>query len=351
MPSELSMPMQDKAASQRNFFPTSSSSRGKFEPLLIKTLCEPLLPYIPARVSPNSISLITHAIVWTTAGLAIFSSGQPPLGRALALIGAGIGMFLSMIGDCVVGLHARRTQQTDKLGALLDHWVDALVVPLATIGITIALDMPSWAMIAVNVSAAMIYNAQLVHYHHSGEFVHPEPVTGVEAQFGLAIGYVVLAGLFYCVARERPWIDMMVAALAIAGTFVQLRCSAFYYPRLGRLITEHLWFVLLCGGWGVAYWLGAIDLHAFLFAVAFSSFRICGTYVLRTLADESYDGRDYVLLGFVVAVLAVHFGLKPAALGGIRITHWLAALSCAFAIARNLQDFSRYYGALKPRAA
>jgi phosphatidylglycerophosphate synthase len=348
MPSELSMQMQDKAASERNFFPVSS---GKFEPHLIKMFCEPLLPHIPARISPNSISLVTHAVVWTTAWLAVFSPGHAPLGRALALIGAGIGMFLSMIGDCVVGMHARRTGQTSKLGAVLDHWVDALVVPLAAIGISAALEMPIWAVITVNVTAVMIYNAQLVLYHHSREFVAPEPTTGVEAQFGLAIGYVALAGLFYCVVRHRPWLDMTVAALAIAGTFVQLRCSVFYYPKLGRSIIEHFWFVAMCGGWAAAFWLGAIDQRFFLLAITFTTFRICGTYVLRTLVDAPYDGRDYVLLAFIVTIFVVHFGLKPAPFAGMPITHWLTALSCAFAIARNLQDFSRHYGALKPRAA
>jgi hypothetical protein len=144
---------------------------------------------------------------------------------------------------------------------------------------------------------------------------------------------------------------MAFAALAVAGVFVQLRCSAFYYPKLGRWITEHLWFVMVCCGFGALFMAGAIDLPYFLFAVVFTSFRICGTYVLRTVVKEPYDGRDLGLLAFVVAIFVVHYGIKPGPIGGIRITNVLAALSCAYAIARNFQDFSRHYGALKPRAA
>ena len=172
MGSELSM---SKSAPERAFFAENGS---KFEPLLIKTLCEPLLPYIPASVHPNSITLVTHGINWATAILALASPHLPPLQQAMALIGAGIGMFLSMIGDCLDGLHARRTNQCSKLGELLDHWLDAMVVPLATIGMSAALQMAPWAMVTVNVTVAMIYNAQLVLYHHSGRFIAPEPATG-----------------------------------------------------------------------------------------------------------------------------------------------------------------------------
>jgi phosphatidylglycerophosphate synthase len=349
MSSELSMPMKDKAAPERNFFAQGGS---KFEPLLIKMLCEPLLPYIPARVHPNTISLMTHAVVWITALLALASPHLERLPRALALLGAGVGMFISMLGDCIDGLHARRTHQTTKLGEMMDHWLDALVVPLATVGMTAALEMPMWAMVTANVSAAMIYNAQLVLYHHTGEFIHPEPASGPEGQFGLAIGYAAIAGLFYYVDRHQPWLDMAMAALAIAGTFVQLRCSIFYYPKLGRLVSEHAWFVGTCLGFAALFLWGAIDLRYFLFAVVFTSFRICGTYVLRTIVKQRYDGRDFGLLAFIVAIFVVQLAApttRSAEWMHIRLTNWLAALSCVYAIARNFLEFSRHYALFKPR--
>jgi phosphatidylglycerophosphate synthase len=345
MPSELNM---SKSVPERHFFAENGS---KFEPLLVRMLCEPLLPHIPAWVHPNTISLITHAVGWVTALLALSSSHLSPLGQALALIGAGIGMFLSMLGDCIDGLHARRTQQTTKLGELLDHWLDAIVVPLATVGITAALQMAPWAMVAVNISAAMIYNAQLVLYHHSGKFIHPEPATGVEGQFGLSLGYVATAGFFYYVNRNQPWLDLGFALLAAAGTVVQLRCTIFYYPKLGRLVREHLWFVLTCAGFGALYLLGALDLNYFLFAVVFTSFRICGTYVLRTIVRERYDGLDLWLLGFVGAIFLVHYVVKPEPIGQLRSENLLAAAACLYAVARNLVDFGRHYRTLKPRAA
>ena len=340
-----------KSAPERNFFAENGS---KFEPLLVKTLCEPLLPHIPASVHPNTITLITHALVWVTAILALASPHLPPYERAMALIGAGIGMFLSMLGDCIDGLHARRTNQCSKLGELLDHWLDAMVVPLATIGMSAALEMPPWAMVAINVTVAMIYNAQLVLYHHTGRFIAPEPATGAEGQFGLSLGYVALAGFFYYVDRHQPWLDLAMAALAAAATFVQLRCTLFYFPKQGFRVTEHAWFVLAGAGFGALYLLGAIGLHYFVFCVVFTSFRICGTYVLRTIVRERYNGVDFGLLLFIASIFAVHYGLRPEPIGHARhvpVEHLIAIGACLYAVSRNLWDFSRHYRTLKPRAA
>jgi phosphatidylglycerophosphate synthase len=337
-----------KSAPERAFFAENGS---KFEPLLIKTLCEPLLPHIPASVHPNTITLITHLIAWTTAILALVSPHLPPFQQAMALIGAGIGMFLAMLGDCIDGLHARRTNQCSKLGELLDHWLDAMVVPLATIGMSAALQMPPWAMVTINITVAMIYNAQLVLYHHTGRFIAPEPASGPEGQFGISLGYVALAGFFYCVDRHQPWLDLAMAALAAAATFVQLKCTAFFFPKLGRKVIEHVWFVLPCAGFGAAYLLGILNLHVFVFSVVFTSFRVCGSYVLRTIVRERYNGFDGIIFASVALIFAVHYVLRPAPIGNLRIENLIAAGACLYAVTRNFWDFSRHYRSLKPSAA
>jgi phosphatidylglycerophosphate synthase len=339
--------MPDKAAERRFFSETTS----KFEPLLIKTLCEPLLPHIPRTVHPNTISLVTHAVVWVTAMLAVCSVHMSPLGRALALVGAGVGMFLSMLGDCIDGLHARRTDQCAKLGELLDHWLDAIVLPLATVGITCALEMSPLAMVAVNVTAAMVYNAQLVLYHHTGRFVVAEPATGPEAQFGLSLGYVAMAPFFYYVERHQPWLDVAFGAVAVAGFVVQMRCNNFYYRQLGRLIIEHLYFVTLCGAFGALYLLDIIGLHAFLAVVVSISFRISGSYVLRTIVKERFRGNDLGIAAFAVLIAAVHYGLKPAPFGGFRVEDALASGACVYAVVRNFIELGQRFHLIQPPVA
>lgn len=333
-----------KSVPQRNFFADNGS---KLEPLLIRMLSEQVLPHVPANIHPNTIAIVTHALVWITALLALSSHKLSPLGQAVALIGAGTGLFLAMLSDCIEGLHAQRTNQVTTLGKLMDRWRGAIVVPLTTAGITAALEMPTWATIAVNLTAVMVYNAQLI-LHYRGEF-HPEPTRGVEGQFGLALGYGALAAVSFYVDRPHPWVDLAVAALACAATFVQLRSSVLYYPRLRRRLREHLLFVATCGGFAALYQLGAIGLHPFLFTVVFTSFRISGTYVLRGTVHERYRGLDLGLLAFVAAIFAVHYGVRPEPLAGSTLEDLLAGASCLYAVARSLGDLSRHYSTLKPR--
>jgi len=346
MPPDLGLPMPNKAADRR-FFAESSS---KFEPLLIKTLCEPLLPHLPATLQPNTISLITHGVVWVTAFLAVYSVHMSRIGQAVALTAAGIGMFLSMIGDCIDGLHARRTNQCTKLGELLDHWLDAIVLPLATVGITCALEMSPLAMVVVNVTAAMVYNSQLILYHHTGRFVVAEPATGPEAQFGLSLGYVACAVFFYYVDRHQPWLDLAFGAVAVIGVVVQMRCNNFYYRQLGRSIVEHFYFVGLCFAYGALYLLDIIGLHVFLLTVVFISFRICGTYVLMTIVKERFHGNDLGLAAFAVVILAVHYGADLAPIAGVRIEDGLTAAACVYAIMRNFIDLAQRFHLLQPAA-
>jgi phosphatidylglycerophosphate synthase len=286
--------------------------------------------------------------------VALASVHQPPLFRFLALMGAGVGMFLAMIGDCLDGMHARRTSQCSRLGEMMDHWLDAIIVPLATIGMTYALQMQPWAIVAVNVTAAMIYHGQLVLYHHTGRFIHPEPTNGVEAQFGSSLGYVGIGVLFYFTPRDQPWLDMTIAGIALLGIFVQMRCNWFYYVRLGRRIDRHLIFVAMCGALGALYLVGAIDAYAFGCALVFTSFRISGSYVLFTILGRRYGGSDLGIAAFLVAAGAAH-ALRPGALldaGAFTLSaaEVVVYVACTYMLARNMIDFARHYDKLKPSA-
>jgi phosphatidylglycerophosphate synthase len=354
MRSELSIEMRDEAAqppavADRDAMAVAPGSR--IEQRIIDWLCEPLLQRIPARVHPNTISVITHVIAWMTAALAVGSVHLPPLQRSFALVFAGVGMLLSMIGDSLDGMHARRTNQCSKLGEMMDHWLDAIIVPLTTIGITLALQMPMWAIAIVNVTGAMVYHGQLVLYHHTGKFIHPEPATGMEAQLGLSVGYVGLAGLFYFVDRGQPWLDMAISAIALFGIYIELRCNWYYYVRLGKLMRYHATFVAMCAGFALLYLLHAIDVYAFVLALVCTSFRISGTYVLSTIVHRRFDGNDFGIAFWLVLLFAANFALPAIALGPVSLAGALPYAACVYMVARNMLDFSRHYRELKPTAA
>lgn len=318
-------------------------STGRFEEAIIRTLCEPILVRLPASVTPNSISLVTHVIVWATAYCAILSATLPHPYKSLALVAAGVGMLLQMIGDCLDGMHARRTNQCSRLGEMMDHWLDANVVPLVTVGLTMALGMSPWAIVLVNVTATMVYQAQLVLYNHTGKFIHPEPANGVEAQFGVAMGYGALGALFYFVDRDARWLDVALALVAGLAVFVQMRCNWFYYPKLGKFIGEHLLFAGYLLAFGALYLSGAMDVMAFLSTLVFTSFRISGSYVLYTLLKRPYSGVDVGLLGSIALIAASHFLLVPAGIWGATVHATLPYLASAYLVGRNLLDFARHY--------
>jgi phosphatidylglycerophosphate synthase len=311
-----------------------------------ESLAAVVLPYIPASVRPNTITLLTHAVGWLTAALAVASAREEGLARSMCLVGASVGMFASVIGDCLDGMHARRTQQCSNLGAMLDHWLDALVVPLVPAGITVALGMLPWQIVVVMITAPMVYHGQLVLYHHTGEFVAPEPATGSGAQLGVSLGFLAMAVLFYFVDPGAPWIRMIVYGIALLGFYIQVRCNWFYYVRLGRLVLRHFLFVAPCAAFGLLQLIGVIDLNAFLLCMIFVSFRVSGSYVLWTLLGRPYSGFDGGAFAWPLLIGGVHVlsGSGASTLDGV--AQLLPYLACAYFLARNLIDFSQHFGAL-----
>lgn len=350
MARELSIRADKQASASTTGGGFSAPPPSRFEARIVEWLCEPLLERIPASVHPNTISLWTHFIAWLTATSAVVSAKLDQPYRSFALLAASVGMLLSMIGDCLDGMHARRTHQTSKLGEMMDHWLDAIIVPLVTIGASMALEMEPWVIAAVNVMVAMVYHAQLVLYHHTGKFIHPEPASGVEGQFGVSVGYVGIAALFYYVQRAAPWLDVALIALGVLAIVVELKCSAFYYTKPGFRMDRHLIFVAMCAALGGLYLRGIIDVYAFLMALVFTSFRISGSYVLFTIVKKPYSGTDYGMVGFIAAIAGAHYAAPGATLGPLSVPAALAYLACAYMFGRNMLDFARHYDALRPRA-
>ncbi|MDD9965933.1 MAG: hypothetical protein OXR73_06920, partial [Myxococcales bacterium] len=239
--------------------------------------------------------------------------------------------------------------QCSKLGEMMDHWLDAIIVPLVTLGITIALEMPPWAVVVVSTTATMIYQAQLVLYHHTGKFLHPDTTNGVEAQFGVSIGYVALAGLLYFVDRHQAWLDLAIAVLAVGGTLVQMRCNWFYYLRLGRHLKYHLMFVGMTFAFGGLYLLGGLSLYEFALCLVFTSFRISGSYVLFTLLRRPFGGMDMGIVVWLLAIAFAHFLLGPTpTTDGFKAQALLPYGACLYMIIRNALDFARQYERLRP---
>jgi phosphatidylglycerophosphate synthase len=317
----------------------------KFELAVVERLCRPVLSIVPLSVHPNTLSLLTHVVVWITGAFAVVAHHLEQPWHSLTLVGAGVGTLCSMIGDSLDGMQARRTDRCSRLGEMMDHWLDAFAVPMVTLGLCAALQLPAWLTAAVHITNSMIYNSQLVLYHHSSRFVHTK-TSGVDAQVGVSAGYLVFAALFYLIDRGDYWFDLGILLFACTAVLIQVKLNVFYYARLKGLALHTLPFVLTCGGFAALHIAGAIDQLAFLLAVVLVSFRITGGYVLHTILGLRYRGIDLGIAALIVATGALHAAAPSARVAGVSVVGALPYLSCIYMAARSLIDFARHYSAL-----
>ena len=333
-------------------------STDKFEEWLEERVCRPSLEYVPRSIAPNTISMVNALVCWIQFTLAAVSPHLSPLTRIFVLALTGALMFASMVLDCWDGMQARRTGRTSKLGELLDHWLDAIHVPLVTAGLTLMMGMPAWITVIVLVATTMVYNAQLVVYHQTGRFVHP-PTSGAQGQFGVAVAFVLSGVFWYFFPRETPWVGWAISVVGLYATYVQLKLCWFYYEMLPKQLSGHYPIIIYGLAMGVLYLLGAMNDLAFVLMGVFLSFRLSGSYVLFTIVKKRFNGNDLVLAGFVVLIAAAHYsGLPPiltaemadAGLSGLPLALALSYGTCVYIALRNLWDLSRHFEALKPAA-
>lgn len=91
-------------------------------PYYKRFLVEPLLPYIPAGVSPNAITHVGHAANLAAVALLLGTGAS----RGWPCVAAAALMQLQVWCDNADGGHARRTNQCSPLGEFLDHGLDVL---------------------------------------------------------------------------------------------------------------------------------------------------------------------------------------------------------------------------------
>lgn len=329
----------------------------RFDTWLDERVCRPSLEYVPRSVAPNTISLANAVVCWLMFAGAALAPGLSPLTRLVVLVFTGILVFASMVLDCWDGMQARRTGRTSKLGELLDHWLDAIHVPLTTGAMVLMLEMPPWLLVTSHVLTAMIYNAQLVVYHATGRFVHP-PTSGAQGQFGVAWGFAVSGLLFFFLPRETAWIGWMVGGIGVVATVLQIKQCWFYYVMIPQQLIGHLPTVVYGFALGGLYLAGAMSSLWLVLAVVFVSFRLSGSYVLFTIVKKRFTGNDWGIAALIAAIAAVHFGgvppllapqLAQVGLDGYPAAQAVTVVACAYMIARNLWDLSRHFAGLKPQ--
>jgi len=100
----------------------TADDRSLLLPWYKRFLVEPTLPFIPARVHPNTITHTGHLLC--LAAIALLVAGQPT--RGWMFIASMVLVQVYMWCDNADGAHARRTKQSSATGEFLDHGLDLL---------------------------------------------------------------------------------------------------------------------------------------------------------------------------------------------------------------------------------
>ena len=308
------------------------------EPRLMEWVLKPLARRVPSYVAPNQISAVNIVFALLAFVLAAIAPSLEPNAALWSRIGSGLCVWAFLVGDCLDGMHARNTGQTSVFGEFLDHWLDALGAPIAAAGLILTLNLDVYTTIVAVVGAVLVYNCQLVIRHHTGRFIHP-PASGVDAQFLLGASLIAAGLALHQFPRSEPAVGVGVTVFAwicVIGTY---RNCLFLYERMEKIMLPHLRLVAVLVGLSVPYILGMMSATSYSLLVCFTSFRINGTYVLRSLTRRQYGGMDWAIVAWIVSLLAVNLCFGPTELAyGVRLEDILPYLACLHMVLLNLVE-------------
>lgn len=344
------MSTPDAVSNTTNHSALQASQDYFVERFIVDKICQPIVNRLPRQLSPNTISLANSILCWLLVLLAAVAPGQTPSMTLTLRILAAFGLFGSMLLDCIDGMHARNTNQCSKLGEVLDHGLDAANTPLfgALVAVILELD-PALTAVAI-FGPILVYNAQLVYYHHTGDFVLPQ-LSGVGAQFSSCLTIIGFALLFFWAGRDTYWVNLIVICFVWSIAVLSLYCVMWYVLRIKWLALDHAKMLFLSSGCIFIYVNGTFDTFYFVALGCCLSFRINGRYVLTSVLGERYDGWDWGAFLWIAAIGLATFATEPISLDlGITLNHLLTIGACLWLIGPNLLDTYRNYARLKPTA-
>jgi phosphatidylglycerophosphate synthase len=227
--------------------------------LLERPVFGPLVRALPRGITPNQITIAGQLAAAAAFALAV--SGRTGSIAGLLLL-AALSLCYT-VADAIDGAFARHSKQTSRLGELLDHWLDALSVPLLVLSFGLALPADPRLVFAAALVTSFLHFATFLHGFRLG-FVHLGAI-------GMVEGTVVGAGV------------------CIAATFTGP--EIFARPVVAGLSSASLLLIALVGGGGLALW---------------------------SMRGLIHHLRDFVFLGVLFAAAAAWFagGQLSAALAG-----------------------------------
>ncbi len=205
-------------------------------PYYKRFLVEPLIPLIPARISPNAITHGGHLINLAALVLLVASA---PMDKGWPFFLVPVLVHVWLWCDHADGGHARRTGQCSALGEFLDHGLDLLNATYVICMTVVALGTPPFwsvtAAVVVPAAAAITYWEQA----ETGVF-QLGLLNQIESVCSLSVA-LMARGLFGVAAMAGihvgswPLPELVLAVVSVVALFGILRCATRVKQKGGRL--------------------------------------------------------------------------------------------------------------------
>jgi phosphatidylglycerophosphate synthase len=245
-----------------------------------RLLWDRLVTVLPARITPNAITLFGQAAAVFACIAAIAGVHGYPVGF---LVSAGL-LLTFLTADNVDGAHARRTGQASPLGEVLDHGLDGIGSGAVLIATAVVVRLPGvWLTVWV-VLGALMFIALFWEQYRTGRLIIPA-VSSTEGITALVI-IEVLAFSFddpkwLQFSLDEPNVATVALIIAVFFEVIALAAPAMRVHRASGRLVEFVPAVvigLVACGYAVA---GADPIVPAILIVAFSADVVCRTILHR----------------------------------------------------------------------
>lgn len=163
--------------------------RGLLVAPMKKLLWDPLLRWVPAGASANSMTLVGSALNTIAMTVAVL---VPPSRLTAASIAVLVFLYLAL--DNLDGAQARRTGTSSPLGELLDHWIDGINGTYLSLGAVVAWGIVDARGVVVVAMTAVAYSVTYWEQRTTGR-LHFGRLGNLEGISGVALLFAAQAAL------------------------------------------------------------------------------------------------------------------------------------------------------------
>lgn len=262
---------------------------------------EPLLALVPARITPNTLSIWGN--VGSTLSFVVLLFANPSERWAFAVAAAGTFAYLCL--DNMDGTHARRTGQSSPLGEFLDHWFDSFNTGFLTLGLYYAARLPPEQILAVVAATNVAYFATMWEQRHTSfiRFGRGGQIEGVSV---IVLVYVAIALLGHEAICRTPLFGLLsvVELTAVLLVFAYVLTVIGSAARTGRAFGEWAPLLLVMALVGAWYAVGRLGFFPAAALLLLSNAALGGRHVIARVLERPYSSLD---LGLIAGLL-VGFG-------------------------------------------